>query len=450
MHIEVKSQKLKKTNPQLYHGHTTIELKNIRTGSRERIESDNEFTLGIKQFLQSSGACVNSPFDDSNWRNLPLYQSLLGGILLFDKAIEKVDNKFPTVMPAGTKMVANAAYSYQNSSEVTEMGTFNANESSFNSTGLTFVYDWSTDQAVSGENIECVCLTSNVGGYIGYGNSISNVAHVTKPYGIDSYQQGTEIPETTGFVSIKGDFVYSLAKDSENNVYNIVKRNIAVDTLDIFSRQFGQTMQIAVPSALQGSGRGVASGCDGKFIDIPTSITQGQTYTIGICDIESGTWEYVTFEAPTTHNIELWGTSAVYRGYVFLADSSHDSNPYPKYRTVVNISTGNAFYEFFGNCICQLGDELFLHTDSYNKGLVRIRDLVNDTDFVTNSAAMWTYMTGYLPYDDNRFLRVSRDNLPYKNIRRNPLYLATINNLDEPVTKTAQQTMKVTYTVTPA
>ena len=33
---------------------------------------------------------------------------------------------------------------------------------------------------------------------------------------------------------------------------------------------------------------------------------------------------------------------------------------------------------------------------------------------------------------------------------KNPLILATINNLDSPVTKTAAQTMKITYTLTKA
>lgn len=35
-------------------------------------------------------------------------------------------------------------------------------------------------------------------------------------------------------------------------------------------------------------------------------------------------------------------------------------------------------------------------------------------------------------------------------VMRLPLYLATVNNLDEPVTKTNAQTMKVTYVVTKA
>ena len=33
---------------------------------------------------------------------------------------------------------------------------------------------------------------------------------------------------------------------------------------------------------------------------------------------------------------------------------------------------------------------------------------------------------------------------------KNPLILSTINNLDTPVTKTAAQTMKITYTLTKA
>ena len=37
-----------------------------------------------------------------------------------------------------------------------------------------------------------------------------------------------------------------------------------------------------------------------------------------------------------------------------------------------------------------------------------------------------------------------------KGFSRNPFYLGTINNLGTPVTKTADKTMKITYTLTEA
>ena len=48
---------------------------------------------------------------------------------------------------------------------------------------------------------------------------------------------------------------------------------------------------------------------------------------------------------------------------------------------------------------------------------------------------------------NNPLLYTGRD-LDKLIIRRNCLYLATINNLPAPVIKTASQTMKVTYTIT--
>ena len=108
------------------HGHTTIELHNHKTGFRERIEHDNTFTDGIKNYLLSSGWFDNSPFRNDTWRAQPLYQSLVGGILLFDSEIEDDDGVYPTMMPAGVKMIANGSYGVANNSAVTEMGTYNA------------------------------------------------------------------------------------------------------------------------------------------------------------------------------------------------------------------------------------------------------------------------------------------------------------------------------------
>ena len=48
----------------------------------------------------------------------------------------------------------------------------------------------------------------------------------------------------------------------------------------------------------------------------------------------------------------------------------------------------------------------------------------------------------------SRFLKGDATSKRNNYIAQNPFYLATINNLDSYVTKTANQTMKVTYTLT--
>ena len=49
------------------------------------------------------------------------------------------------------------------------------------------------------------------------------------------------------------------------------------------------------------------------------------------------------------------------------------------------------------------------------------------------------------------YLQVQLTSTPnYLYVMKDPRYLATINNLSEPVVKTASKTMKVTYTITEA
>jgi hypothetical protein len=88
-------------------------------------------------------------------------------------------------------------------------------------------------------------------------------------------------------------------------------------------------------------------------------------------------------------------------------------------------------------------------------GTVYVYDAVNDTVYPTNAIV-----------DDNRSFFISAGNgVAYTDketglvfTRRhitsgmgcyyNPCFLATINNIQQPVTKNATQTMKVTYTLT--
>lgn len=82
-------------------------------------------------------------------------------------------------------------------------------------------------------------------------------------------------------------------------------------------------------------------------------------------------------------------------------------------------------------------------TDSYNYGF-GIYDINNNTCYPWN-------VTSFSPsgnVTDFGMIQAGGYNNSAKLL--NPLYLATINNLNSPVTKTAAQTMKVTYTLTEA
>ena len=79
-----------------------------------------------------------------------------------------------------------------------------------------------------------------------------------------------------------------------------------------------------------------------------------------------------------------------------------------------------------------------------------IIDTVNKTVFLTNGTAAGQYHDQYdalILQDLQEFEMTNNWN---RSLHKNPLYLATINNLDNPVTKDSTQTMKVIYTLTEA
>ena len=148
-------------------GKTTFELTDVNTGEVEVIEDSNMITNGLQEFLRTYGYFGCDVLSNDTVRTNSLWVNLLGGLFLFDTALdEDVNNTF---MPAGVKMIGNGSKDVSNSGAVTELGSYNTSESGLQSDGsVKFVYDFSTSQANG--SIACACLTSKIGGYIGMGN----------------------------------------------------------------------------------------------------------------------------------------------------------------------------------------------------------------------------------------------------------------------------------------
>ena len=167
-------------------GKTTFELTDVNTGEVEVIEDSNMITNGLQEFLRTYGYFGCDVLSDDTVRTNSLWVNLLGGLFLFDTALdEDVNNTF---MPAGVKMIGNGSKDVSNSGAVTELGSYNATESGLQSDGsIKFVYEFNTAQANG--NIACACLTSKVGGYIGMGNDSNryyNDSYVLNAYRSDN------------------------------------------------------------------------------------------------------------------------------------------------------------------------------------------------------------------------------------------------------------------------
>ena len=88
-------------------GKTTFELTDVNTGEVEVIEDSNMITNGLQEFLRTYGYFGCDVLSDEAVRTNSLWVNLLGGLFLFDTALdENVNNTF---MPAGVKMIGNGS-----------------------------------------------------------------------------------------------------------------------------------------------------------------------------------------------------------------------------------------------------------------------------------------------------------------------------------------------------
>lgn len=425
----------------LYHGHTVIELKDVHNGKRDRIEHANTFTTGIEDYLRGSGEYNNYPWNNSTWAGYPLYRTLTGGILLFNKEIDESS----TIMPAGTKMTANGSYGVSNNEDPKEMGSFNSSESSFTKNAITYVYDWTTSNGNG--DIGCVCLTSDIGGYIGYGNCVSNSRHASGK-DISENQAGRNIMlDTMNDFMISCGYLYGVnAKSNNRSIESITftRKSINIDTASLFEDK--ETITVDIPDQIKTefNGKNVSVFCgEGKIIIIEKNIEKGGQKTIGIYDVENESWSQVRFQSERTNfSIDNTRTSILSK-HVYLSENGNDNG------ILIDLTNGNTEDKNYGLYITEIGEGLCLSRKSEDYGSLSsglaIVDMKSDTVYPINAFVARSFV--FKKIQDNRMLYMNI-NSEGTRIYRNPLYLATVNNLDSVVTKTADKTMKVTYTVT--
>lgn len=431
----------------MIHGKTKIELYNPNTKIKQIIREENTFQSSVlADYLRGLGLSDNNPYANQTFRNSPAWQNLVGGILLFKNSIDTSGGAVK-YMPSGNQMIGNGSYNVSNGSsetDPTEMGSWNASESSASASAITQVYDWATNQGNG--TIGCICLTSKTGGYIGYGNS-SGKAKSLLAYNTN---QSWVTNSDTGFVI--GNYAYRFSFAS--GYITVTKKRVCVsqgsvfDGLDISSTtfdlsvvgnhsSFGTSAFFSVDGAniylVKRAGfYSVESGAKGYFYKYDTTnntlteveFTNTLNYTVYFSGSSSGT--------PTD-------TSGICNGMLFIRSVNNNHN----YCEVFKLSDGSlvATLDVDAN---QNGFKCYPITED----LVHIGNYNGTFDCTTHEYRKSNGIIN-IPYCSVQDAFINLDNsnaFMYKN----PLYLATINNLQSPVTKTAAQTMKVTYTLTEA
>ena len=472
-------------------GKTTFELTDVNTGKVEVIEDSNMITNGLQEFLRTYGYFGCDVLSDDTVRTNSLWVNLLGGLFLFDTALDKDVNN--TFMPAGVKMIGNGSKDVSNSGAVTELGSYNTTESGLQSDGsIKFVYEFNTAQANG--NIACACLTSKVGGYIGMGNDsnrYNNDSYVLNAYrsdnshscysGIDGATNGASYvlypvySENAIYFTNPYNIIYSSAYSSQHwsvtKKIQILKVRAGFTSVGIKARRdlrnIVATYDVNIPQDIldymgtstnyilisRDSERNVYVMFNKKSPYDSSAIRAGEFCWIMKIDKDMNATAY-KFTNNVGKTLKLDNNEYITFDGDYLWIYSYDS---PHYLYGIKYSDSTQIIETGvknGNNIISLytiGKNLIGLYSNYN--CPTVYDVVNRTHRQPNGSLYNSNNNILIPFADKKgvYLQVETTNTPnYLYVMKDPRYLATINNLSEPVVKTASKTMKVTYTITEA
>ena len=432
-------------------GHTKIELTDVKTGKKQIIEKDNAFQAGVlASYMRSMGAYNNNPYANSTWAGQPIWRNLCGGILCFRDTIDNSEDEVE-YMPAGNKMIANGAYGVANTGTPVELGSYNEIESSTSgSDSVTFVYDWGTSQGNG--TISCVCLTTEIGGYIGYGNP-SGASASTKKSLIANQSSASR----AGVIYENARYTFTV--DAGNSAVTVTRTPTEVSKGSIFDDipETAETITYTGSPTLSGGTIYPYYLKDGKVALIQGSgslpwertVANNGTYSFIVVDLANKTASIKTITNTTGETLYICFNSGSDRVAVLGAGGDYIfmySTTYKVYAINLNTSAATLLHtmstfqtgkQFAG----ALSDGLYIARKDYNS-YTEIFDSENGTVYPTNSAEG---NNSNLPIYNG-----SIDAMTMSAVYKNPLILATVNNLDNPVTKTAAQTMKITYTLSKA
>lgn len=460
----------------MIHGKTKIELYNPTTKIKQIVKSENTFQKSVlaHQFPMNPWLKQN-PFNNAEWANSPIV-AMVGGLLLFKDQIE-VGSVYA---PAGNVMVGNASNGIVNTGNPNELGSYNEAESSFGETSFTQVFDFTTAQANG--NIACACLTSKWGGYAGYGNS--SMTAKTDLRTPDRYHENTNTQSIQLAENGRG-YTFSC----ENEVITVNEYRLISTVGSVFHGGHTETTHDVSGEnekiTLYGTIVGVVPHYIGnnKFALMPVhntgsgvveekiNIATGQSFYWWEYDCTNDTITRKSFvnSSNETASFSFWRDIA--SAPIFFRDGNVAIRNYAQNSILIfKTSTGELvyktqvdryIYENVNSGIWSMGeltDGLYIiqsKTPLYGNNYYLI-DTVKGTEkpinFCTNFG-YYEYNVQLVPTDYDgrglaRFLKGDATSKRNNYIGQSPFYLATINNLDSYVTKTANQTMKVTYTLT--
>jgi len=454
-------------------GTTLVELTDVKTGQVERFEDTNTLTDAIYKILKPYGYMKGqgAHYNVSNFA-----ASFMGGIILFDGEIDDVNP--PLFAPSDVSAVGYAAYNHTNATTDTALGSWNSTETVVNNEEryLKLVYDFATSQANG--TIKCACLTHpDAAIYTMYGSPKSvqdntentNALYTYPNPGLSAIRSGSEFSGTSFSMGAEHpflidqdeDIVYYFTMPSTNSIRIIKRRgNILsipaavnhkshMDIVQQFDIELAGAVSVAyVARNYDFSTQKLYLCCSGS-----SSIPAGGSFHVVEVDLENRTASVVLVQ--NTSGVALRSSdnlfAYVHHELVYMIGNASPNNTKAfTYRLDVkswkvldgNLSSsncrpvlglnGNVFYYHFYNATVSSSDRWYLNIANGEQNVIKR----------PGATSLLLEDPNWIPFRDGLHFGVTSQNIVFpKN------YLATVNNLTQPIVKTEDKTMKITYTI---
>lgn len=449
----------------MFKGKSVIELTDVKTNKKEVYQDENLVTNAVKDLLSLNPSGLMYPVRDDNYCILsdeifPIANKCYGGILLFEERLEEdVNNYFSN----SSNTITGYASNNVNPTDEKLRGSANLVESKKLENGYKFVWDFSTSQANG--KISSLALTHYLGGKYYYGDSqgsdcckkISKTERLSVSK--DCLHAYLGIVES----NIKENTIISIWP-LENKSLDILKINEPITSIglndEIIIRNEKSIEKVNIKIDEFYKGIYMNGTCDANFFDGEDGYYYGfilrnlsDKTTINRIKIKKEDYSF---------KIDNWTLDGI---KIFnLADYTFRSNSVSKYSVVRNgylYALENGQQHIIKININNPADVSKLklfdeHTSSYGemgkvgnfiysrKYTVDENDrttIIKDSNILSSGRQLLNVGVFCIGYDNN-------GTSLYKELYLQTPYLGTINNLSSPILKTADKTMKITYTLT--
>ena len=424
-------------------GHMRLELRGCR--ETDVIEHDNHMTAALEKILTGSGLWLDLA---DVWGNVmcPTYQKAFGGIQLLDTVL--TDDAL--TVPGGTEVTACASYGIANNDTALTQGSYNTKESVLDwpSKKMTYVYDWTTNQGNG--TIASAALTNERMGRCGFGDAAVAIGSNTESsIQSDSGYRIIHCPSDGRPFLVNDQYAYAVREAKDDRIY-VIRYTSNRQSVSPFSNnpiERGNTIaQIeyeefeVMKSEIFHTEYFYTDGVNVYFAP-KYKISENETAFMTILRTDSMTTETISIKNTTGNNIRFDNGFEVYNNHLYTTNgdstlfeidlaNTADIKMYvigPRYielNRIANLRSGKLYINSYGQTVV---------FDTVTKS-IKASKLANYRSYNICSSNMFKSI--HRGFNEAQLFELV-----------NFAYLSTINNLDKPVQKTADKTMKVTYTI---